>query len=411
MNTINYHQKSIKIALEKNEWKNLQSKILLENLQKQQKATPQQLLKQSIDNVIQNQIDKLKEEIEKETNSKNIYNPVPPTVNIFKGNENELEFELIFCYYKLEELVNLKHKDLTNEFFYQEIDLNKMNQAFEHFINNYPIFKDINSGKVEKNDLVEITYQTTKAEKIITPWTTIQLEAKKKNDSFNINELLIDKEYGQTFEVNDPTNVHWIIKINNGQRKEYTQISNENIKLVKIKEIKNIDDLKKRLIQDYSMDHASSQLLRYYKHIIFEIGKVNIVKFSNSNLEYEMTNLIKKNQHLIPNHLLNKTLAELTNENNPQLKHFLIQVENNAKFALLTRLIEFLITRTYQITISEEEAKIAYEHIMATNISDHVLTVNDMANVLHTQKIALVLAKYNNPQIYDKISQDLKLTI
>ncbi|KKB26870.1 Cell division trigger factor [Mycoplasmopsis meleagridis] len=408
MNEINFHIKEINVNIARNEWKDIQKNILLEALNNKEVNDPQSLLKKAIDLSIQENIKKLRDEIINEF--KDVYSVVAPNVQIHKADTENLNFDIQITFYTFEDLDKLVIENIKNDFTFKPIDEATIEAAFKTFLKNYPIFLDVKDD-IKEGDIVVIAYKSELNGKIVEQKTAMTLEAKNINNDFNINSLLIGKKVGEVFEVNDPKNTHWTITIVNAQRKEVREINDQNIDLVRIDEIKSIDDLKEKLYEDYKMDYASSELLRYYRHIIFEIGKVNKVLFSVANLQYEMTQFFQTNQHLLPNDFKEKTMEELVKEKDPKFVKLMTQIENSAKFKMLTRLVEYYVSKKYKIEITPEETEKAYEHIMSTNISDQTLSLLDMSLILHTQKAALYLAKLNNLDTYEIISKEMKLFV
>ncbi|WP_029512946.1 trigger factor-related chaperone [Mycoplasmopsis iners] len=404
---INFIEKTISIKFEKQEWQKLQNETLMEAMKNNKQIQPNDLVRSAVEKVVEEEMLKLKAQVDKEYPS--AYNPVAPNVRIHKVDAENFDATLEFTFYTLEELEKINYKNLPIQFEYRKVDLEKIENAFKKFVENYPVLMDVETP-IQLGDIVTIAYQTTKEGQEDEKVEALAIDAKESN-SFSINAAIIGKKVNETFELNDPKNVHWTITIKKVERKTPTTLTDENIHLTKIPEITSIEKLKERLLVDYTMDHASNELLRYYKLAMFQIGAENKVEFSFGNLEFEMMQIFRKHPRILPTEFIDKNIKQLLQEQDPRIIDLMIKVQNNAKYTILTQLTEFLITKKENIKITPEEAKIAHEHIMATNISDQTLTVEQMAQVLHTQKIALYLAKYNNPEAYELISKDLKLSV
>ncbi|EGV00102.1 hypothetical protein MCSF7_01541 [Mycoplasmopsis columbina SF7] len=405
---INYVEKKETINLSGQEWKNIQNQILLSAIAKQQKIDQNAILREAVNVVTEKELDKMRENIEKEF--KNIFNVVSPNVEVKEINTEKFEAEINFAFYEHEELKKINYKNNHFPFEYRKVDNNFLNNSFQKFINQYPLLTDVKEP-ISKGDLVKLNYQIkNNKEQDKQPIKDLIIEAKVM-PSFSINENILGRKVGEKFELNDPENNHWTIEIIEVKRKVPTLITNENIDQLNIKDVTNLEQLKTKLFQDFIKDHASNELLRYYKLAIFEIGKNNTINFSNSNLEYEMMQVIRENPRLLKDELLDKTLSQIKEMSDPEVKNLMMRVENSAKYKMFTLLLEYLVTKDHNLLISEQEAKNEIEYFNTVNLTGANLNLQQVAQILHTQKIALYIAKYNNPEFYEEIKNDIRLSV
>ncbi|WP_027335070.1 trigger factor-related chaperone [Mycoplasmopsis felifaucium] len=408
---INFNSKSINFSISMSDLETEKAKLLIQLWQQKtnsdNKVNSNEIENIARTNLMKTNVDIFVTEVRKEA-GENIF-LMPPHVKVSKYDQNETVYTIELVYYSFEEFKKVRLDNLSISFEYKELPIQSLEETYNKVVNNYPML--VPSEKAcETGDCVKVDATVVKGDKVV-------LDDKNKiiyaegTSKFTVNSLVIGHKAGEYFETTAPDSALIKIKIHEILKTTPTNLTDENIKDIKLENINTLEDLKNKIYSDARKENASNQLLQYYQKAFQAISLANSFALPDNYVVIDADDMIQKEIMQI-DPAKRDAFVESLNKNDETGKAIKNQLWQRAVNSYFNYLIENIIYHNGSLKITPEEIK--NEQLFARDVIGYSLNNEDQMKqvqiVLIRKKIALYLLKQNNKDIYEKMSIDLQIS-
>ncbi|WP_338822822.1 trigger factor-related chaperone [Mycoplasmopsis felifaucium] len=409
---ISFNSKSINFSINKNDLEAEKAKLLIQLWQQKNngdnKINSNEIENIARTNLMKAKVDNFVSEAKKEA-GENVF-LMPPHVKLSKDDENETVYTIELVYYSFAEFKKVRLDNLSISFEYKELPIESLEETYNKVINNYPMLVPTENA-CETGDCVKVDATVIKDDKVV-------LNDKNKiiyaegTSKFTVNSLVIGHKAGEYFETTAPDTAVIKIKIHEILKTTPTNLTDENIKDIKLENINSLEDLKNKIYSDARKENASNQLIQYYQKAFQSISIANSFSLPENYIVIDADDMIQREiMQINPAH--RDAFVESLNKNDEQGKAVKNQCWQKAVNSYFNYLIENIVYHNGGLKITPEE--LTNEQLFARDVIGYSLNNEEQMKqvkvVLIRKKIALYLLKQNNKDIYEKMSKDLQLTV
>ncbi|WP_029905729.1 trigger factor-related chaperone [Mycoplasmopsis opalescens] len=399
------------INVNKEEWKKTQNNVLLHSIKNQQKVSPDDILALALQNNVKFNMDNIIQTLVKDENINHdeLIIPFKPTIEVVKVDKDSCEYQIKFSYTSTRQFANFNLKFDCSKFSYPSLTEAKLEEAYQAFVKNYQYLDDV--SEVNEDDIVSITYNVSQDSQELAKDVNLTIKASKK-DTWTINQELIGAKLNDTIGVNDPDRQHYEITIKKIRRIFHAELTKELLPTLQMETIKTLDDLKAKLFKDFKKDFASQNLLQFYHYALEQLILVNNLQPHPHDIDQDFE--AKKEAFFKDaNEALKAKLEDENNEENKKLMHeILLSAITNKAIQLAEVVLSRMFLDENDKLITNELISNELRHIEETGSSDTIAkSPEQMHNILRRKLTALRLAKINDENLYNNLSNDLNIYV
>ncbi|MCS4536835.1 hypothetical protein NXS15_01690 [Mycoplasma sp. CSL7475-4] len=403
---INYVKQTHEINVSSVEWKKIKNDILKDAISKGLKVSPQEIKNKASMTVLR---EKTKEYIEQilDPAQKNV--PVGGPYVDFINDEDEFRAKVDFVYYPNEEIKKLDYKNLKINFNVPAITQESLDAIFEEFKTNYPITREVKDRPIAVKDVVTLNLKGSKDGQVVDEQRNVKLQALTSND-FSINAELIGKNVGQTFTLNDPSNVFWTIEIISATYDEIIHVTDETFVKLEEQNINSLAELKVEFEANLKKELFSRELLKYYELNADAIVAQNIINYSPEYITETMQKITQNEMRPggLAQDLNSPKDLDMKNPNHLQIKNI---AEASAKKRTASMLLIQAIQNDFDFVVSDELVQKQIDFIQKIhNRNPQSLSFESLRNVIKQQLTMLKLMELTSSENAKIFTDALKIT-
>ncbi|UUD34957.1 trigger factor [Mycoplasmopsis caviae] len=404
---IKYVLESKNVEYKDQNWKQIQNNFLMDSIKEGKKISPDQLIHEAFKKDMNIAIKQMGDEITAKYPKALIFSPI---VVVEEIDKEKAKATITFVVYPKAELdkfdVNIKPDSK-----YEPVTKVAVDEVYKKFIAEYPLLKEVDEP-IKDNDYVRYDIEVTKDNQVL--YSKKDLDTKVATDFLpaSLSNELVNHKLNDVFTFESPEKETIKITVNKIFRPFKTQLTNDNIKEIKVAGINSLDDLYKQLSANFKKEMASGYLLNFLKKVFITLSEKYGFDLAPILIDTQVQNFIDDKLATFPPQRAQEIRNAIANKQKDGYEIIDI-AKTNVRNSLINSIIEYTLSSLMKNKISDEEIDKFYEIVKEeTAFSGPVkLSRENAADILVKQKMALNLLNLNDKDSYQALSNDLGLRI